>query len=710
MIPNKIMNMVREKNIWPKIIHNSALFDGSSQYLTYTPSTAGDRKTWTWSAWIKRTTSGFQTLFSARQDADNQTYWGFSVSDGFFFNSLTGGATDCNIQTADIFVDQTSWYHITLTVDTTDATAADRIKLYVNGVRVTDFSVETQFALNTDTWVHNTVEHGYNYIGSGQSGCYIASSETLDGQALPAETFGEFSHRVTGLWVPKNPVSLTYGTNGYRLDFSNAADLGEDASGNGNDWTVNGSPVPTFDTPINNCAIWNAAWPGATLSNGNLSKTTNLSTATLAPKSGKFAWKTTNVVAGLTHGLLNLDGTNPTPASGSHYLTISTGSTYEWFWDVDAGVFSYKVDGGALTEIGTGLYAPLLIYSTSNETTQFADFVPSEAGYTTLCSANLPEPTILKSAEVADIVLREGTSPDAASIDSLLFAPDFVNIKSRDNSRNWKLFDAERGVNNSISTNLTSVESTETDALNSFNSDGYSLGSYGITNSLGESFIDLCLKVGVDQGFEIVTYTGDGQAGRTVAHNLGKVPTFMVVKRLDSTGNWYTYHTALGAEYTTFLDLGDATYSNSSYWNNTEPTASEFTVGISAGVNAAGGTYVAYLFTDSDIFKAFSYTGNGSTDGPFVELGGKLLSVPFFKNSDISSAWDNVDAVRNPFNGIDLILLPNDSGAEFNLGSDLMHFASTGFKLRNSAPAYNGSGNLIVGLAILESTKYSNAF
>ena len=205
-----------------------------------------------------------------------------------------------------------------------------------------------------------------------------------------------------------------------------------------------------------------------------------------------------------------------------------------------------------------------------------------------------------------------------------------------------------------------------------------------------------------------MTYTGTGVA-RTVPHGLGKIPTLIIVKCLTTAQSWVCYFPALGATRAVFLDLTSAAVTNTGYWNDTAPTSTQFTVGNFSNVNALGDDYVAYIFTDSSIFKVFSYIGNGNADGPFVNLGARPLSIPLFKDVDATVGWYNFDSARNPFNLITRFAQPNVNSAE-TTGSGSWSFHSNGFKLQQSAASLNANGNLHIGLAILESTKYTNAY
>ena len=257
-------------------IANSCRFDdATSDYLTKTPSGAGSRTTWTWSAWIKRSDIGPTTgLFEAYDDSSNFSYIRFSPDYIRILNYI-GGSANAVYNTTALFRDVSAWYHIVWTWDTTNGTAADRSRLYVNGTRITSFSTETNPTSGEVSWINNTDPH---YIGStGQPSLYMngymAEVIFVDGQALEQTSFGVFNP-VTNIWEPR-PYAGTYGTNGFRLDFADSSALGNDVSGNNNDYTPNNltSIDQSTDTCSNNFATLNPLDKGYTgtivLSEGN---------------------------------------------------------------------------------------------------------------------------------------------------------------------------------------------------------------------------------------------------------------------------------------------------------------------------------------------------------------------------------------------------------------------------------------------------------
>jgi hypothetical protein len=251
------------------------------------------------------------------------------------------------------------------------------------------------------------------------------------------------------------------------------------------------------------------------------------------------------------------------------------------------------------------------------------------------------------------------------------------------------------------------MELSRPDALTAFNSDGYTVETNAGVNTLNNRYLDLALKADPKSGFAIETYTGTGTSSRSVPHSLNAVPTFMIVKRRDTSGNWVVYHKTMGATQYLYVNTNASAITNIAAWNNTEPTSSNFTVG--SGLNTLNDEYVAYLFTDTDVYQTFTYTGNGAVTGPYVDLGGKPLSIPFLKSASTTTSWLNMDTARNQQNPIDVGLYPDLSNAESALTGTFTAL-STGLKVSTSS-SLNGNGSVIIGLAILQSDqKYSNAF
>ncbi len=277
--------------------------DNDSGYLYRTPSSASNRRTWTLSYWIKRANlGGFMNTFDARLDGDNYAKFQFHSGDYLQFLAETGGGGAYNLATTRLFRDPGAWYHIVLAVDTTQSTAADRVKIYVNGTQETSFISASYPAQNYDTFVNTTNGHALasNFGGAAFLDGYMAEINFVDGQQLDPSSFGEVNAD-TGQWIAKK-YSGSSGTNGFHITGEDSADLGADYSGNGNDFTSSGltSADQMSDSPTNNWCVLNSINLGTseTLANGNLDVANSASawrsfSGTHGVSSGKWYWEAT---------------------------------------------------------------------------------------------------------------------------------------------------------------------------------------------------------------------------------------------------------------------------------------------------------------------------------------------------------------------------------------------------------------------------------
>ena len=349
-------------------LRNSLRFRGSNNaYLSRTPASAGTGtgKTWTWSGWVKRGTIGSSDLISLMYGA---TSGGASDRGGFGFYTFSGGGTGSdsltlyynanfanNLTTTQVFRDPSAWYHIIYAVDTTQATASNRVKLYVNGVQVTDFSASNyptqnyQFAIgnNVAQWISS--EAGTQRYFDG----YLAELNFIDGQALTPSSFGK-TDAATGQWIPKQ-YSGTYGTNGFYLPFTNTTStstLVADSSGNGNNWTPNNisltagvtydsmTDVSTLGPTASNYAVLNPlANGGGTLSGGNLnmlgaSSAWGTRLSTIAVSSDKWYCEITPTSGSSTQGIMFGISNFITPPSGH----LGAGSTSYGYYGADGAL------------------------------------------------------------------------------------------------------------------------------------------------------------------------------------------------------------------------------------------------------------------------------------------------------------------------------------------------------------------------------------
>jgi hypothetical protein len=436
-------------------ISRSLRFNSADSAYLDRAQTTGDTQKATWSGWVKRsalTIGAYSTLFSAgTSNTDTLTWNNTGDTLRFFLN----GASSADLVTTQVFRDSSAWYHIVIAIDTTQATAANRILMYINGVQVTAFTTATYPTQNYTFTRLNTSGYSAN-LGSIGTGSFLSAYMTevnfIDGQQLTPSSFGATS-TTTGVWSPIQYTG-TYGTNGFYLNFSDnsnttAATLGKDYSGNGNNWTPNNFSVtagagndsvvdsPTqygFDTGVggtvrgNYCTL-NPLNKGtnASSSNGNLTYscgTNSAITGTFGITSGKWYWEVQNPTAKCVIGIVNSSATLNTYIGlnvngwgyygfngqkfnngGSAYgATFTTTDVIGIAFDADAGTLVFYKNNTSQGTAFTGLTSGPYFVAVSDDTTggatgdfnfgqrPFAYTAPS--GFKALCTQNLPTPTI----------------------------------------------------------------------------------------------------------------------------------------------------------------------------------------------------------------------------------------------------------------------------------------------------------------------------
>jgi len=347
-------------------VDNSLRFNSASDdNLSRTPSSAGNRRTFTISVWVKRANlGGTQMIIDARTDSNNNDNLSFQGSDDLQAKIKIGGSTT-KIQTNRLFRDVSAWYHIVWSVDTTQATASNRSKLYINGVEETSLSSSTYPTQNADTLFNNTTEHqiGSRVADTTQdySG-YMSEFVMIDGQALAPTSFGEFDED-SGIWKPIDVSGLTFGTNGFYLDFEDSSSLGNDAAGS-NNFTVNNLTAidQSTDTCTNNFATLNALAKGgnATFSEGNLKCTTGAysspsvtyttSTSTIGVSTGKWYWEYKLPASGLNYVLYGITSVE----FDARNTDVMTNFKTSYAKTAYANEFRYNTAGGAYSTDTTG--------------------------------------------------------------------------------------------------------------------------------------------------------------------------------------------------------------------------------------------------------------------------------------------------------------------------------------------------------------------
>ena len=298
--------------------------------------------------------------------------------------------------------------------------------------------------------------------------------------------------------------------------------------------------------------------------------------------------------------------------------------------------------------------------------------------------------------------------------------PDWVWLKNRNAGYNHFLQDSSRGNTKVINSDSNATESTYTNMVESFDTNGFTVGFDGgqVPNFNGNTFvgwqweanggttstdttssITSTVQVNSDAGFSIVTYTGDGTTTGGFGHGLGVAPKVVFVKRRNTAADWAVYHKDIGAA--NFLKLSTTEAQQSGVWQGIDPSSTRVTVYQGGFVNGNGDDYVAYCFAEKQGYSKFGkYVGNGSTNGSFIYTGFKPAWVMAKKSSNLGP-WAIVDNKRNTFNVSDKRLFADDTTAE-STTKTAFDFLSNGFKLRDNNSSLNASGSTYIFMAFAE--------
>jgi hypothetical protein len=522
---------VGEYQISRSLRFNSA----DSAYLSRTPASASNQKTWTWSGWVKRSALSTTQLCFATYFANNDTSQfqiGFNTDNKLqvAFYSLVP------LVSTQVFRDVSAWYHLVVSFDSTQGTASNRLKAYINGLEVTSWATDNRSSISNQDYGINAAEAhfiGYgNYAGSYFNG-YLTEINFIDGQQLTPSSFGE-TNETTGVWSPIRYAG-SYGTNGFYLNFSDntsTTTLGEDQAGS-NDWTLNNFSVTAgagndslVDTPTqygtdtgaggqvrgNYCTLnpldKNAS---ATLNNGNLVQDASSSAwravrSTMFVSSGKWYWEGTVDGSGPDIGIIGVSnqsaslsappdanawGYNGTDGnkfhngvSAAYGATYANGNTIGIALDMDAGTITFYKNGSTQGQAFSGLSGSLtptfFQYSGYTWTANFGQrpfAYTAPSGFKALVTTNLPDPTVVQGDDYFNTVLWTGDG-NTRSITGVGFAPDLIVTKSRNNAFIPGWWDKVRGTGKVLASDRTDSESslgTAGGSITAFDSDGWTM-------------------------------------------------------------------------------------------------------------------------------------------------------------------------------------------------------------------------------------------
>jgi hypothetical protein len=500
-------------------------------------------------------------------------------------------------------------------------------------------------------------------------------------------------------------------------------------------------------------------------SEGNLKFTTSgsdgcLQESTIAMSSGKFYFEAVysrsdqGQFAGIRKpGSRNYDDSYIYTGTANKYTNGGSGASYGatlahddvigTAFDADNGTLTFYKNGVSQGQAFSGISGTYAFFvgSFGSAPTGVVNFGQQPFTYTpptghkSLCTQNLPDPTIADGSDYFDIDLYQGTGASHTR-SGFSFSPDWIWIKVRDAGSSHRVFDTVRGAGKHLLPDDQGTEGTHTAALSGFTSDGYTLGSNNdgatnvnqdsknyvgwlwdagsstVTNNDGNRTSNV--RASAASGFSIVSWNGNRTSGTTLGHGLSAAPELIIAKNRETSTNWMVYHKAAGHSGYLALNTNAAFGTASSVWNNTAPTNSVFTVGQDTESNGDGDDMIAYCFTSVDGYcKVGSFENPSSSLGAFVHCGFRpaFILAKCAKNISSSSGagdWIIKDTTRSPFNnpsdGNTLASnVANSEDGYYSATQAAVDILSNGFKIRhpNSSPL-GDPGRLYIFLAIAE--------
>ncbi len=569
--------------------------DGDSAYLTRDPSSAGDRQKFTYSVWFKRSalSAAEIDLFSAGDSStDRFEIILSSANPNQLEIYMNTSGTIGDLITTQVFRDVSAWYHLVVAFDTTQSTASNRVKIYINGSQITSFATETYPSQNFNTAVNSTSNQYIskrNYVNDRYYDGYMAEVNMIDGQQLTPASFGETKE---GVWVPKSSSGLTFGTNGFYLPFkSDAVSEGFNVVtylGNDTSQTLGGIGfAPDF--------VW--------LKNRDQSEVHSLYDTVRGATAQLFSSETDAEADRGVYGLTAFTGDGFTVGSGGE-VNDANEKYVAWCWEAggaptadnsaSAGATptagSVKIDGSNLgSALGGSIAATRLTANTSR-------------GFS--------------------VVSWTGNGISGATIaHGLSSAPEMIFVKTRSAAGMWVTY--AKPAANDAETDYLRLDGT--DALQDDDriwndtaptSSVFSVGSgTSHINSNTVTHVSYCFH-SVSNYSKIGSYSGTGSANNSVT-GLGFKPAWLMIKRVDSANSWMMLDSTRTASGRQGNYLYADTNSAESYYAEIDFDSDGFTLQVNTNaVNASGGTYIYMAFADtreSAFFKDASGQGNNFT-------------------------------------------------------------------------------------------------
>ena len=670
--------------------------------LERNPSSVGNRRTLTMSFWIKLTgggTYGVNSVLEAGLSGSGSTQSGFSIrfdaDQKLQIFEQNNNSITWQVQTSAVYRDYSSWYHVVIALDTTQSTAADRVKIWVNGEQVTSFSTASYPSQNYESNINKALPHRIGASDSGGSpylpmSAYLADVHFIDGQALAPTDFGEYDSN--NVWQPKE-FAGTY-------EFTPTVEVGSPSYPS--DFTSTGNK--TSDQTGLSFGSWSGSFTGAQTKIFKTSDTSafDLTISLSGGTNDRYLWYSNNATDWTYVGNIASLG-NPYTLSGYKYYATSEGSN------------------------STTLTATAVTQGANSFRLDFSDNSSDQAlGY----DAAVTAPTLNPRGGM-DVITYTGNG-STQTIGGLAFQPDFLWIKSRTGSNKYHtIADSVRGKGSNgaylrLFSNTTSAELNDGYDVTDITSDGFSLTNGSYSNTSSENYvawawkaggpavlnedgsIDSQVSVSTDYGFSIVSWEGNGSSSATVGHGLSSTPKWVIVKGRETTDSWSVHHTGLTSGHVLLLNSTGASFSASTAGGGGvgAPTSSTLTFinGTSSvnNVNQSTKDFIAYCWSEVSGFSKFgSYTGNGSTNGPTITTGFKPRYI-LIKADIAGEDWVILDTARDSVNPVDQVIFANTADVEFTNSAYNTEFQVDGFQLKNTNPRFNTSGETYIYAAFAD--------
>ena len=615
----------------------------------------------TWSFWVKKTedvVNNEQSIFNSRNANGaagfvNCDFHYDNYENSLMFSVNYSGGNACLMVTKRQFNDPNAWYHVVIAYDSTQGTAANRVNIYINGVKETEFYTETYPDQNRVLNRWGAYESGSakpNNIGSNPRSSnrayfdgYLAEFHYVDGQQLTQANFG-----YTGpndQWLPKE-YDGTHGNNGYYLPFKN-------------DYTVEGFNTVVYKGASTNRYIGGVGFqPDFVWTKDRLQTTGHSLSNSVAGVYRSLFTENTDAAEDVGRNLADFNPDGFTVNSGSNRTGGDGDSFVAWCWDMGAntptgfGVVEYRGTGAEQSHAGMGFSPDLVLFKRRS---------------------GAAEPSFHDNIRGAGNLLN--TNGTAAE----LFRPDYV-----------KSFDSD-GF-------------TFGDNVSNYNSNGeyyvawgWDMGTLDSDNDEG-SIDNAVVRANTTYGQSIVSYQGNESAGDTVGHGLNSAPELIIVKNRSRSSAWKVYYGDNTKALT--LNTDAASDDQAYYWNDTSPTSTLITLGAGTDTNGNNENIIAYCFHSvTGYSKIGTYTGN-ATSGLTITTGFRPAFLLVKEFGQGGENWYVFDSNREPLGELQTAIKLDSDAAEVSSSAKKVEFTSTGFKLNSTNSALNRNNGSYVYYAV----------